>query len=183
MLRIRIRKTLRRRLPLLLALAAVSFSIIVPAPAAQARSGDITIETGKGEAFEVKHNLFGQRSFAVQDRLGNKIANEKGLFGNSKVEVGLLGNEYERKKNIFGSKSIKASDMFGDKIESKKSWFGLGRRKTTINLSGTTGLINQALAKRKDAESPSLTGRTDLDAPADITNAFPSSVDVNAPQP
>ncbi len=178
-----IRTSLCRKLPLLLAFAAVSFSIIVPAPAADAKSGDITIETGKGEAFEVKHNLFGQRSFAVQDRLGNKIANEKGLFGNSKVEVGLLGNEYERKKNIVGSKSIKASDMFGDKIESKRSWFGLGRRKTTINLSGTTGLINQALSKRKDAEPPAVAGKTELDGPADITNAFPSSVDLNAPQP
>jgi len=160
------------------------------APASQARSGDITIETGKGEALELKHNLFGQRSFAVQDRLGNKISNEKGLFGNSKVGVGLLGNEYERKKNIFGSKSIKASDMFGDKIESKRSWFGLGRRKTKINLSGTTGLINQALARKLGKNDQILTPDVDADlnlkAPelnSDINTSDINASDINASFP
>ena len=122
---------------------------LTPLPYANAMNGDFSIQTGQGEAFQVKHNLLGQRNFAVQDRLGDKISKNKDFLGNSKTDVSVLGNDFQGKKNIFGNKSVKASDMLGDKIETKRSWFGLGRRKTSINLSGSAGLFSRALAKKK----------------------------------
>ncbi|CAN5274238.1 hypothetical protein BH11CYA1_BH11CYA1_09740 [soil metagenome] len=130
---------------------ALSFNIYSNSSPAQARSGDFEVKTGQGEEFTVQHNLFGRKSFVAQDRLGNKVERSKGLLGNDKTGVQILGNGYETKKSIFGNKSTKVSTILGDKVETKKSWFGLGRRKTTVDLSGTTSLINSALSKRKGA--------------------------------
>jgi hypothetical protein len=109
-----------------------------------ARSGDIQVKSGQGEEFKVKHSLFGRKNIVVQDRLGDQIEHQTGLVG-SKAKVQILGNGYESKTGIFGNKSYKISTILGDKVETKKTWFGLGRRKTTVDLSGTTGLVNQVL--------------------------------------
>ena len=111
---------------------------------ALAQSGDIQVKSGQGEEFNVKHSLFGRKNIVVQDRLGDKIEHQTGLVG-SKAKVQILGNGYESKTGIFGNKSYKISTILGDKVETKKTWFGLGRRKTTVDLSGTTGLVNQVL--------------------------------------
>jgi hypothetical protein len=138
------RCSLKTGLSGLFALALVA----IFAPGASA-DGDFEVKTGQGESFSIQHNLFGGKSYSAQDRLGNKIENKKGLLGNSKVDVSLLGNEYQRDKGILGGKSTRVSTMLGDEFQTKRSWFGLGRRKTTVNLSGTTNLINQALSRRK----------------------------------
>jgi hypothetical protein len=120
--------------------------------AASAQSGDFQVKTGQGEEFSVKHNLFGKKSFSAQDRLGDKIEHRQGLLGDSKSSVQLLGNGYETKKGILGSKSYKASTMLGDKVETKRSWFGLGRRKTTVDLSGTAGMVSHFLNGKKASD-------------------------------
>ena len=145
---------------------------------AQAKSGDIEVKSGQGEEFSVQHNLFGRKSFVAQDRLGNKVERSKGLLGNDKTDVQILGNGYETKKSILGNKSTKVTTLLGDKVETKKSWFGLGRRKTTVDLSGTAGLINSAFSKKKGAASmlpPS--DFSSLPAPSpesSIDDAFPN---------
>ncbi|MBA4077976.1 MAG: hypothetical protein C0508_23305 [Cyanobacteria bacterium PR.023] len=111
---------------------------------ALARSGDIQVKSGQGEELKVKHSLFGRKNIVVQDRLGDQIEHQTGLVG-SKAKVQILGNGYESKTGILGNKSYKISTILGDKVETKKTWFGLGRRKTTVDLSGTTGLVNQVL--------------------------------------
>lgn len=162
-----------------LALALVSFCLIAHAPAALA-GGDFEVKTGQGESFEIKHNLFGKKSFSAQDRLGNKIENKKGLLGNGKTDVSLLGNEFQREKGLLGGKSTRVSTMFGDEIQTKRSWFGLGRRKTKINLSGTAGLINQALAKRRDSlGAVSAAAAADDRSPADSALSVPAAAGVD----
>lgn len=126
------------------ALAVLTIAATTVEPAL-AQGGDIEVKSGQGEEFNIKHGFFGRKNLAAQDRLGNKIECHTGLLGDSKASVQVLGNGYEVKKGILGNKSYKASTVLGDKIETKRSWFGLGRRKTTVDLSGTVGLVNQVL--------------------------------------
>ena len=129
------------------ALAVITFASTA-GEQAFAQSGDIQVKSGQGEEFNIKHNLFGRQNVALHDRLGNKFEHQTGLLGDSKANVQVLGNGYEAKKGIFGRKSYKVSTILGDKVETKRSWFGLGRRKTTVDLSGTAGLVNQVLKEK-----------------------------------
>lgn len=129
------------------ALAVLTIAAATVEPAL-AQGSDIQVKSGQGEEFNIKHNLFGRKHLAAQDRLGNKIERQTGLLGDSKANVQVLGNGYEAKKGIFGNKSYKVSTVLGDKVETKRSWFGLGRRKTTVDLSGTAGLVNQVLKEK-----------------------------------
>jgi hypothetical protein len=124
---------------------AVLISALATVEQARAQEGDIEVKSGQGEEFNIKHNLFGRQNLVLQDRLGNKIERQTGLLGDSKANVQVLGNGYEAKKGVWGNKSYKVSTVLGDKVETKRSWFGLGRRKTTVDLSGTVGLVNQVL--------------------------------------
>jgi hypothetical protein len=110
-----------------------------------AQGGDIEVKSGQGEEFNIKHNLFGRQNIVLNDRLGNKFEQRTGLLGDSKANVQVLGNAIESDKGIFGNKSYKVSTILGDKVETRRSWFGLGRRKTTVDLSGTAGLVSQLL--------------------------------------
>jgi len=144
--------TLKTSLLALTCILTSNVSCLVTGNAASAQSGDFQVKTGQGEEFSVKHNLFGKKSFSAQDRLGDKIEHRQGLLGDSKSSVQLLGNGYETKKGILGSKSYKASTMLGDKVETKRSWFGLGRRKTTVDLSGTAGMVSHFLNGKKASD-------------------------------
>jgi len=149
---------------------------------ASARQGDFSIQTGQGEEFQVKHNILGQRNFAVQDRLGDRLARDKDFLGNSRTDVSLLGNDFQRKKNIFGNKSVTASDMLGDKIETKRSWFGLGRRHTSINLSGSAGLVGQFVKKRPLGNFSAPNAQSGSTANSQIDSAFPDQGNATPPQ-
>lgn len=126
------------------ALVVLTVALVTVEPAF-AQGGDIEVKSGQGEVFNIKHNLFGRQNVVARDRLGNKFEHQAGLLGDTKANVQVLGNGIEAKKGILGNKSYTASTILGDKVETKRSWFGLGRRKTTVDLSGTAGLVNQLL--------------------------------------
>lgn len=120
--------------------------------AAQA-GNNIELTDGKGEALVVKQDLFGNNTYAAQDRLGNKVVSKKGLFGTKSKGVSILGNTVETKTGLFGGKSYSGTTILGDKFETKRTWFGLGPRKTTVDLSGVSSLASQLLKKRSTTAS------------------------------
>lgn len=126
------------------ALVVLTVALVTVEPAF-AQGGDIEVKSGQGEVFNSKHKLFGRQNVVAHDRLGNKFEHQTGLLGDSKTNVQVLGNGLVAEKGMFGNKSYTASTILGDKVETKRSWFGLGRRKTTVDLSGTAGLVNQLL--------------------------------------
>ncbi len=128
-------------------IGAMTMLALAASAPVQARN-NIEITDGKGETVVVKQGLLGNNTYAVQDRLGNKVVSQKGIFGSKSKGVSILGNTVETKRGLFGNKSYSGTTMLGDKIETKRSWFGLGPRKTTVDLSGVSGLASQLVKKR-----------------------------------
>jgi hypothetical protein len=108
---------------------------------AQAKAQDLSITNGKGEEIVIKSG----RSKVIKDRFGNGYASKKGWFRKNEKDVSILGNQYKSKKGLLGGSKTEATTILGDKVVSKKGWFGLGRRKTTVDLSGTTQAVEQLL--------------------------------------
>lgn len=119
-------------------LAFVTISFLSPV-SVSARGNDFTITDGQGEEIQVKNPLFGKKVKVIKDRMGNGYAQEKGLLGSKDTELKLLGNKMQHHKGLLGNSELSGSTIFGDKIVSKKGIFG--RRKTTVDVSGTAGLI------------------------------------------
>ncbi|MBX9686514.1 MAG: hypothetical protein K2X27_07415 [Candidatus Obscuribacterales bacterium] len=126
-----------------LSLALVAF-LLQPLHA-QARGNDWTVTDGAGNGIQIKNSLFGKKTRVVKDALGDGFAEEKGIFGNKKSEVSLLGNKFASKKGLLGDSQIEAGTIFGDKIISKKGIFG--RRKTSVDLSGSSQLLKSFMTK------------------------------------
>lgn len=130
--------------------AAVTLTISVIAASPSAFALDTwEFKTGKGESVMVKKGLFGTKTVKLQDRLGNGYESDKSFFGKKKNAVSILGNGVSVEKNIFGRNSIKGSSLLGDRIETKRSWFGLGPRRTSVDISGVTGLAEKLLTKKQ----------------------------------
>lgn len=109
-------------------------------------AGVLDIKTGFGEQFIINNGYFGTKSTEIRDRLGDSYVNKQGLFGTKDKQVNFLGNGYRKKKGILGGTQVEATSMLGDSIQSKKSWFGLGRRKTNVDLSGVSGIVQSFAA-------------------------------------
>ncbi len=130
--------------------AAVALSISFAAAVPSAFALDTwEFKTGKGESVMVKKGLFGTKTVRLQDRLGNGYESDKSFFGKKKNAVSILGNGVSVEKNIFGRSSIKGSTLLGDRIETKRSWFGLGPRRTSVDISGVTGLAEKLLTNKQ----------------------------------
>lgn len=131
--------------------SALSLAVICSmlSGSAWARGNDWTIKDGKGEELSIKHGWFGRKQVKVQDRLGNKLENKKGLWGSKETQVDLLGNQIKRKKGIFGGSQIEGSSILGDKITTKKGLFG--RRQTTVDVSGVSSAIGSLLKGSGDS--------------------------------
>lgn len=155
---------------------AMTMLALASSQSAQARN-NIELTDGKGETVVVKQGLFGNNTYAVQDRLGNKVVSKKGIFGTKAKGVSILGNTVETKKGLFGSKTYSGTTILGDKFETKRTWFGLGPRKTTVDLSGVSGLASQLVKKRSTTAAAPV-------APADaaVTTTEPVPPLDNAPQ-
>lgn len=119
--------------------------------AAYADRGNVTIKTGSGTEMVLKKGYFGGQEQSITDRRGNKIGRKKsGLFGTTQeTEVSFFGNGIKKKKGLFGGTQYEGKTILGDSVTSKKGFFGLGRRNTTVDLSGTTGLVKQLIGAKK----------------------------------
>ena len=131
---------MRMRNSLLLCMAV----LVLSAAAVQA-GGDWSITDGMGEEISIKNPWLGKKSKVIKDRLGNSYSSETGIFGSKETGVSLLGNQVQRKKGLFGTSEIQGSTIMGDKVISKKGIFR--RRKTQVDVSGTTALIRGFLGK------------------------------------
>lgn len=112
-----------------------------------ARGNDFAVTDGMGEEIQIKNGLFGKKSKLVKDRLGNGFKQEKGIFGTTTTQASVLGNGFKKKNGILGGSDISGSTIFGDTIQTKKGIFG--RRKTTVDLSGSSRLIQSFLGPKK----------------------------------
>lgn len=130
-------------LPLLLSLIFVSPAL--------ARGNDWTITDGMGEELQVKNGFFGKKKTIVKDRMGNGFKKETGLLGGTTTEASVLGNGFKKKKGIFGGSDISGSTIFGDTVQTKKGIFG--RRKTTVDLSGTSKLVQSFFGPKQPART------------------------------
>lgn len=128
-------------LPLLLSLIFVSPAL--------ARGNDWTITDGMGEEIQVRNGFFGKKSTLVKDRMGNGFKKDKGILGGTSTEASVLGNGFKKKTGIFGGSDISGSTIFGDSVQTKKGIFG--RRKTTVDLSGSSKLIQSFFGPRQPA--------------------------------
>lgn len=118
--------------------------------AAQADNGNITVKTGKGTEMVVRKGYFGGEEAYFKDKNGNGIESRKsGWLGSKESGVSLFGNQVKRKKGWFGGSQVEAKTMLGDTIISKKGLFGFGRRNTTIDASGVTGLVQQFIGQKQ----------------------------------
>ena len=135
-----------------------------------ARGNDWTIKTGQGEEVTVKNGWFGKKTRVAKDRFGDKIEKNTGILGNQSSEVNLLGNSYRKEKGFLGGSEVEARTMLGDSIKTEKGIFG--RRKTTIDASGVTGLVSAFIgAKMKKPSPPVNPGQMGN------SNALPGSTD------
>ncbi len=114
-------------------------------PAARA---DFALTDGMGEEIQYRNPRIGKKVKAVKTRFGNSYVSEQGLLGNKSTQVSVLGNSFEKKKGLLGSSEIGGSTIFGDRVVSKKGWFGLGRRKTQVDLSGTSAVLRNFIGQR-----------------------------------
>ena len=153
-------------LPLLLSLVFVSPAL--------ARGNDWTITDGMGEEIKVRNGFFGKKSAVVKDRLGNGFKKEKGIFGGTTTEASILGNGFKKKKGILGGSDISGSTIFGDTVQTKKGIFG--RRTTTVDLSGSSKLIQSFFGPKQPARQlQPVTPSPDF-APTQSSAAFDSSL-------
>jgi len=153
-------------------LTLLGFALIITGQPGLARSQDLVITDGKGEQISIKNGWFGRKQVKVEDRLGNKFENKKGWFGSKDQEVNLLGNQIKRKKGWFGGSSIEGNSILGDKISTKKTL--LGRRQTTVDVSGVSSAIEQLFGK-----SPTTNYFPDAVKPAPLpSNTDPLEQDV-----
>lgn len=99
----------------------------------------------------LKKGYFGGQEQSITDKRGNKIGRKKsGLFGTTQeTEVSFFGNGIKKKKGLFGGTQYEGKTILGDSITSKKGLFGFGRRNTTVDISGTTGLVKQFIGSKK----------------------------------
>lgn len=123
-------------------------SAITPALADR---GNMTIKTGSGTEMVFKKGYFGTEEQSIKDKRGNKIGRKKsGLFGTTQeTEVSFFGNGVKKKRGLFGGTQYEGKTILGDSITSKKGFFGLGRRNTTVDISGTTSLVKQLIGSKK----------------------------------
>lgn len=143
------------RFSFLLSIAAI---LLTTLPVHAGGVGDLSITDGMGEEFHYKNPLLGKKVKVAKDRLGNSYVQEEGLLGSKSTELSLLGNRMQKKKGLFGlgGTQVEGSSILGDKIVSKKGFFGLGRRKTQVDLSGSTRLIKGILNRPAPTPAPSL---------------------------
>ncbi len=132
---------MKRRL--LLSLLLVSMLPLTLSLNAYARGNDFAISDGQGEMLQIKNPLFGRKVRVVKDRLGDGFAQQKGILGGADAEYSVLGNRVQRHKGILGNTETSANTIFGDKFVSKKGIFG--RRKTAIDISGSSGFIKSLM--------------------------------------
>ncbi len=119
--------------------------------AAFARGSDWTITTGPGkEEVTVKNGWFGKKTRVAKDRFGNKIEKKTGILGNGSSEVSVLGNSYRKEKGILGGSEVEAKTLLGDSIKTEKGIFG--RRKTTIDASGITGVVGAFISSKMNTK-------------------------------
>lgn len=132
-------------------LVLLNISAMTTTGAAYADRGNVTIKTGSGTEMVLKKGYFGGQEQSITDRRGNKIARKKsGLFGTTQEsEISFFGNGIKKKKGLFGGTQYEGKTILGDSITSKKGLFGLGRRNTTVDISGTTGLVKQFIGSKK----------------------------------
>lgn len=123
----------------------LSLAVLLLTAGSASAGGDWSITDGMGEEISIKNPWLGKKSKVFKDRLGNSYVQEQGLLGGTTTEFGVLGNRFEKKKGIFGGSQVEGSTILGDKVVSKKGIFR--RRKTQVDLSGTTALIRGLIGR------------------------------------
>jgi hypothetical protein len=132
-------------------LVLLNLSLAGATQAAYADRGNVTVKTGNGTEMVLKRGYFGGEEESIKDKHGNKIGRKKsGLFGTTQEsEIAIFGNGIKKKKGLFGGTQVEGKTILGDSITSKKGFFGFGRRNTTVDISGTTGLVKQLIGTKK----------------------------------
>lgn len=121
-----------------------------------ARGNDFAISDGQGEMLQVKNPLFGKKVRVVKDRLGDGFAQRQGILGGSDSEYSVLGNKVQKHKGILGNSEMSGSTIFGDRIVSRKGIFG--RRKTAVDISGSSNLIKSLIGHPGGRPYPAYNG-------------------------
>jgi hypothetical protein len=106
----------------------------------------LDIKSGFGEELYVKHGLLGTKDTEMKDRLGDSFKDKHGILS-SDHDLNVLGNSYSKHHGLLSGNSVEMRSILGDRIESKKTFFGLGPRKTTVDLSGVSSIVQQIAGK------------------------------------
>jgi len=122
---------------------------------AKAGWGKLTVESGAGDEFVVKHGLFGHKTEA-RDRLGDGFVKSHSILGTKTEEISLLGNGVRYHKGLLGFSSASAHTMLGDNLTSHK---GLLMRTTNVNLSGINSLLGNYLHPQAASVAPGPQGQ------------------------
>jgi hypothetical protein len=108
---------------------------------AKAGWGKLTVDSGGGEEFVVKHGLFGHKT-EVHDRLGDGFVKSRSILGTKTEGISVLGNGLTYHKGLLGFSSASAHTMLGDNLTSHKN---LLYRTTNVNLNGINSLLGNYL--------------------------------------
>src|SRR2546430_148175 len=76
-------------------------SLVATSTAALAKRDSLDVQTGFGEELVVKHGLFGTKTTAVKDRLGDSYVNREGIFSQDKG-ANVFGNGYSKHHGLIG---------------------------------------------------------------------------------
>lgn len=115
-----------------------------------ADNGNISVKTGKGTEMVIRKGYFGGEEAYFRDSKGNGFERKKsGWLGSKESGLSLFGNQVKKKKGLFGGSQVEAKTILGDTVTSKKGLFGFGRRNTTIDASGVTGLVQQFIGQNQ----------------------------------
>jgi hypothetical protein len=120
---------------------ALAFPLTLPA---EADWGKLTVQTGAGDEFVLKHGLLG-RKMEAKDRLGDGFAKSHGILGTKSEEVSVLGNGLRYHKGILGFSSTSAHTMLGDSLTTHKNPLF---HTTNVNVSGINQLVSHYLGAR-----------------------------------
>jgi hypothetical protein len=124
--------------PLLLLLVVLLFQVGQPAKAGW---GKLTVDSGSGDGFVVKHGLFGHKT-EVHDRLGDGFVKSRSILGTKTEGVSVLGNGLTYHKGLLGFSSGSAHTMLGDNLTTHGNPLF---RTTNVNLRGINSLLGNYL--------------------------------------
>jgi hypothetical protein len=115
----------------------------------------LTVTSGEGESATYKRGLLGDKKTEIEDRIGDKFEQKRGIFGLTKdTQVGVLGSNVRYHKGILGNSAFDAQSWLGDKIKYRRNAFGW--RNANINLSGSAGFVSKLFNETSDQPASSV---------------------------